>query len=144
MTELTSISSTVQKYFKDILLVAMWILLLNQRIRVDQLAKRHRLRQGSPNYDLRGQTGSPSHFTLSWKDFVNNQEMIFLQKIVVDLVECNIFRNNHNVWRPLLDIHYGENLSHFIPNSFDCVTSKKLTLPFRSSWNVQCVEFFKF
>ena len=83
-------------FFKDILLVAMWILLLNQRIRVDQLAKRHPLRQGSPNYGLRGQTGSPSHFTLSWKDFVNNQEMIFLQKIVVDLVEYNIFRNNHN------------------------------------------------
>jgi len=45
--------------------------------------------EGSPNYSPR------RHFIQPHRHFVNNEKTIYIYETCVDLVDCNLFRNNH-------------------------------------------------
>ena len=52
------------------------------------------LSQGSPNYDLLAKSGQRSHFIRPQRHFLIMKKY-YIYKNLVDLVECDISRNNH-------------------------------------------------
>jgi len=55
------------------------------------------IEQGSPNYGRRAKSGSRNYFIRPQIHFVHNEKIIYIRKCI-DLVECNISRNNRITW----------------------------------------------
>jgi len=66
-----------------------------QFIKLQKIFKRYTVKQGHPRYRPRDKSCPRSHFYPAAKIYCQQWKIKYIYKNLVDLVECNISRNNH-------------------------------------------------